>query len=312
MERGEIRMAKKKSSKGTISDTLVGRTAKAEITDNAREFLKANITLPLGNPDLKKVHTNQFIWVELPEIFPIEYWETIAQVFQSEYTRYTGYEPNRWYIEGCDITVEAQGKAEMKLDLNAFATSRSKYTKDYRGFQDAYNNAFNKNKQTNANNSTKAKNTSSGKNKTNAVGTPKVLYQKWVNHFKIPKVVTDKVQQICKAQWSQYQKAHAVYEWMDAHIDYAGYSEHQRSLETVLSMGSGNCVDNSRLYRAFMLSMGIKCSFVQNTCTDPNHQYNKVYCDGKGYIVDCGREMASWGSNWGGNSSCGVETNSSW
>ena len=159
-------MAVKKQVKGTLSDDIRGRTAKAKITENARKFLTAKITLPLGNPDLRKVHTNQFLWTELPEVFPLEYWETIAQVFQSRYTRYTGYEPNRWYIEGVDISVEAHGDAKMSLDLNAFASSHSKYTDDYRSFQKAYTDAFNKNKQTNAKNSAKAKATSSGKNKT--------------------------------------------------------------------------------------------------------------------------------------------------
>ena len=58
--------------------------------------------------------------------------------------------------------------------------------------------------------------------------------------------------------------------------------------------------------------MGIKCNFVQNTCTRYNHQYNKVYLNGKGIIVDCGRGDASWGSNWDGHSSCGKETSTSW
>lgn len=290
-----------------MSNVLKTAKAKELIQNSARDFLTAKVTLPLGNPDLKKVHTNQFLWTELPEEFPLKNWSVIADALGGSYTRYAGYVVNRWYVESSDISVDLESsKAEMQLGLNAFASSTSEFTEGYRSLTKAYIDAKEKK------DSAKASKTSSGKSKTNAVKTKDLINQNWVKKYNIPSSVVNLVKKLCKANWSDYKKAYTWFEWMDKHIGYAEYFDHKRSESTVISKGSGNCVDNSRLFRAGCLCMGIKCNFVKNTCTSPNHQYNKVYIDKKTYIVDVGRSCASWGSNWGGHASCGKETTNSW
>ena len=103
---------------------------------------------------------------------------------------------------------------------------------------------------------------------------------------------------------------------MDDHVGYWSYSEHQYSIEQVISQGGGNCVDNSRVFRAGCLAMGVKCTYIHATCCcissgRVGHQYNKVYLPGKTVIVDNGRGDASWGSHWG-SSGCPTETETSW
>lgn len=281
-------------------------TSKAEevILAHVRDYLTCKITIPLGNPDLKKVHTNQFLWTELPTEFVLENWEVIADSFQSKYTNYTGsassgYTINRWYIDGIDISVDANGKAEMTLTCNAFPPDTSKWTKKYQEFTKEYTDALESVKTNN----------SSTKETTNASTTKSVLNQEWIKKYNIAEKVYKKAESICKTTNSTMQNVKAIFNWMDNNIGYEKYYNGQYSPTQVLSRGKGNCCDNSRLFRALCQSIGVKCNFIQNSCI--GHQYNKVYIDGTGYIVDVGRWSASWGSHWG-SSGCPSETESSW
>ena len=283
-----------------------------KIHEHNRDFLSLKITIPLGNKALKNVHTNQWLFTDLPREFDLANWTVIADALNANTNRYEGYVQNRWYIEGVDVNVDVKGKAEMTLTLNAFASSYQSYTEASREMQNAYSDAVKRLNQNNNNS------TSASKKKTNAVTTQSVLNKTNIKKYKIPKAVYSKAEQICKGKRTDYDKAYAIYKWMDAHIGSEFYYDHKYSEAQVLSRGKGNCVDNSRLYRAFCLSVGLKCNFVKNTCTccangkQVNHQYNKVYINGKGKIVDCGRTNASWGSNWGGHANCGRETTVSW
>lgn len=285
------------------------KNALDKIYEHSRDFLKLKVELPLGDPDLKKVHTNQFLFTHLPSDFGLVNWETIGNALSSNYNRYSGAKTstNRWYIEGCTVDVDVKGTGKMSLDTNAFASTLKSYSEAYKGFQDAINN----------NSSTT--NNSSTKNKTNATTTNngELLNQSNIKKYSIPKQVYSKAEEVCKGKKTDKDKAYALYKWMDNHVGYSYYTNHQRSETTVMNKGSGNCVDNSRLYRLLCLSVGIKCTFLKSgscCCTNGRtvgHQFNKVYIDGKGITVDCGRSMASWGSHWG-NCSGIYENTSSW
>ena len=291
--------------------------AKEVLSESARSYLTSRITIPLGNPALKNVHTNQFLWTELPSEFLLENWETIAEAYQSKETRYqgsanSGYTVNRWYVEGVNITVDASsGKAEMQLDLNAFPSSAKEYTQGYKALMDEYQNTYNK--QANS-----GGNTSSGKNKTNAVANKDTALIKDANvkKYSIPSAVVNAVKKACKGKTSDKDKAYAWYKWMDANVGYDSYTDHLYSPEQVINRKKGNCVDNSRVFRLGCLAMGIKCNFMKGwSCcaeTCAHHQWNKVYINGKGIEVDCGRTMASWGGHWGSCSGGTSETSSSW
>ena len=118
--------------------------ATKKIVESVRDLYSLKITLPLGNPNLKLVHTNQFLFTELPtEVFELANMATISQALNSTYSRYSGYEVNRWYIEGCTITNNGKD-AKMELDLNPFASNLINYKEDKNSFLQAYNDAFNK------------------------------------------------------------------------------------------------------------------------------------------------------------------------
>ena len=286
----------------TNEELLRKSEALKKLHEHNRDYLSLTLTIPLGNKALKNVHTNQWLFTDLPKEFDLANWTVIADALKSEVDRWEGYIKNRWYIEGVDISVDVNGKAEMKLTLNAFASSYGSYSEAYKSMQKAYTDAVN----------AATKSTTNANNSTAVANNNEVLNQNNIKQYNIPKKLTEIAESVCKGKKSEKDKAYALYEWMDSHVDYEGYYEHQKSEEQVINDGRGNCVDNSRVYRLLCLAVGIKCNFVKNTCTPVNHQYNRVYVDGKGVDVDCGRELASWGSNWGGSSSCGQETESSW
>ena len=288
-----------------VSKTNAKLIAKSEalkkITEHNRDYLSLTLTIPLGNTALKKVHTNQWLFTNLPKEFDLANWTIIADALNSATNRYSGYVKNRWYIEAVDINVDSGGKAEMKLTLNAFASSISSYSQNVRDMQKAYTSAKSNQNKTNKN---------ANKNKSKAVTTKQsVLNQKWIKKYKISSAVVKQVEKVCTPKQSDWKNVKAWFHWMDDNVSWVYYENHQRSEEEVLRRGQGNCVDNSRVFRSGCLAMGIKCNYIKNGCI--SHQYNKVYIDGKGYIVDCGRQLASWGSHWG-SGGCPVETTESW
>ena len=288
----------------TNQNLLMKSEALKQIYEHNRDYLSLTLTIPLGDKALKKVHTNQWLFTNLPKEFDLANWTVLAEALNSAVNRYELYVKNKWYIEAVDISVENGGNAEMSLTLNAFASSHSDYASTSKEMQKAYTDALQ--------DKSKAE-TKVDKNNSSAVSTKKsVINEKWVKKYNIPSEVTDIIKKVCKVNKSDEQNVKAWFNWMDKHINYAGYYNHQRSFKEQIKKGGGNCVDNSRLFRAGCQALGVKCNFVKNTCTSPSHQYNKVYLNGKGIIVDTGRELASWGSNWGGHSSCGQETSTSW
>ena len=147
--------AKTKTTRKTVVSTNVANNvavekakASEQIQDSVRDLLKLTITVPLGNPVLKNVHTNMFLWTELPQEFDLSNFTTIASVLNSSYSRFSGYQLNRWYIEGTTINNDGN-KFTMDLELNPFGSSISKYKDNYRAFLKAYNDAVNKNNKSN-------------------------------------------------------------------------------------------------------------------------------------------------------------------
>ena len=291
----------------SISKTNQGLLTKSEalkkIHEHNRDYLSLTLTIPLGNKALKQVHTNQWLFTDLPAEFDLANWTILAEALNANTNRWEQYIKNRWYIEGVDISVEAGGKAEMKLTLNAFSSTYNSYTEAARDMQKAYTDAVanaNKNTSSNKNNKNKSKATTTKKS---------VINDKWVKQYKVPTAVVNQIKKVCKVNNSVEANVKAWFNWMDRNIDWVYYTNHLYSEEQVLRRGSGNCVDNSRLFRAGCLAMGVKCNFIKNGCI--SHQYNKVYINGRGIIVDTGRQLASWGSHWG-DSGCPSETTVSW
>ena len=302
---------KKKTKTPSASETnkaLLRKLALEKIVEHNRDYLQLDITIPLGNKALKQVHTNQWLFTNLPKEFDLANWTILAKALNSATNRYQGYVKNKWYIESVDINVNANGKAEMKLGLNAFASSVSTYTSQYREMVKAYTSAT----------TTKTTNTSASKTKTNAISNGDLIKQDWVKKYNVPSIIVEKVKGCCKESNTEEQNVRAWHEWMDAHVQWQDYNDSQKSMEQILNDGKGNCCDNSRMFRYGCLALGVKCRYMKGTSCCANgfcasgHQWNIVYfSNGKKVVVDNGRDSASWGSHWGGCSS-EWETDDSW
>ena len=125
------------------------RKAFDEMDKSVRDLMNLKITLPLGNPVLKQLHTNMFLWTILPDGFEVANFEDISKALNSTSSRYSGYELNRWYVEG--VTITNNGKdARVEINVNPFASSVSKYRDNGLKFESAYTSAL-KNQQSNNN-----------------------------------------------------------------------------------------------------------------------------------------------------------------
>lgn len=277
------------------------KEALKKIVEHNRDYLKLDLTLPLGDTCLKQVHTNQWLFTDLPAEFDLVNWTVIAKALNSNVNRWEGYVENRWYIESCDISVD-ESKAEMKLGLNAFASNVNSYSDAFKSFEKAYTDATTQ-KTTTV--------TSASKNTTNAVtNKTSVLNKDWIKKYGISSTVTKKVEEICKPSAGEYTNVKAMFKWCDDHLPYEGYSNTRYGAAGTLKHGRGNCCDHAHLFAAMCRSIGVKCNYIHNSCCGRSgHVYNKVYLNGKGIIVDTGRDNASWGSHWG-NSGCPVEKTS--
>ena len=85
-------MAKKKTTKKTTKKKKTKKVSKAQqqlnkikaealkkIVEHNRDYLKLDITLPLGDTALKNVHTNQWLFTNLPSEFDLVNWTIIAK-----------------------------------------------------------------------------------------------------------------------------------------------------------------------------------------------------------------------------------------
>ena len=289
---------KKSTSASNTNLNLIKAEALKKIVEHNRDYLKLDLTLPLGDTALKKVHTNQWLFTDLPKEFDLANWTILAKALNSNTNRFEGYVENRWYIESVDITCDAgSGKYEMKLGLNAFASSYRGYLDNLKNFESNYTTATTKTK-------------SAAKDTSNAVGNGELINQEWVKKYNISSTIVNKVKEICKEGDTQYNNVKALFQWCDDHLPYEGYGNTRYGAVGTLNHGAGNCCDHAHLFAAMCRSIGVKCNYIHNPCCgDSGHVYNIVYLDGKGTIVDTGRDNASWGSHWG-NSGCPTEKES--
>lgn len=251
--------------------------AKGLITENAKDYLTAKVKIPLGNPALKNVHTNQFLFMDFPSDFSLQNWETIAKALNDTNVRYSGYDykKTRWYIEGCTIDVDVKGKAEMSLDMNAFASTTKEFTDGYRALTKAYEDASNKTVT-----STKAKTTSSTKTTTNAVSNGKNTTLKGGEGS----FIDNKVKSIVGNETDALKKAKLIHEHLRKKEKYSYYecTRYTTPESCYKNLSHINCADMSRLTASMMRSAGIDCYVVHSTC----HFYTVLKINGKLYCSD--------------------------
>ena len=277
--------AKKKTTKVPSQKeqetNLMKKKALEKIVEHNRDYLKLDITLPLGNIALKKVHTNQWLWTDIPKEFNLVNWKRIAKALNSTTNRYEQYVQNRWYIESNNISVDVNGKAEMKLGLNAFASTHQEYYDDYKSMEKAYKDATTKKKTT-----TNA--VTNGENSTVKGGEGKVI--------------DDLVKKIVGNTTDDLQKAQKVHQWLKENVRYSRYEcTRYSSAESCYDhRGELNCADTARLTRAMMSSAGLN-AWVVHRSHENGHFWTLMKINGKIYSSDQTGDGSDWNTIWYGD-----------
>ena len=278
----------KEPSQGEMNNNLRKAKALEKIVEHNRDFLKLDITLPLGNPALKQVHTNQWLWTALPkDSFNLENWQIIAKALNSNVNRYEGYVRNRWYIESNDITVDVAGnKAEMKLGVNAFASTYNTYSDAYRSMMKAYTDATTQNT---------TKKSSASKSNSNAIVNGKNTTVKGGEG----KVIDELVKKIVGNTTDELSKAKKVHQWLKENVRYKYYecTWYHSAEECYNHRGAINCADTARLTRAMMSSAGLN-AWVVHRNSNNGHFWTLIKINGKIYASDQTGSGSDWNTIW--------------
>lgn len=118
--------------------------AMKEFTKSIRDLLSFQIRIPLTDSVFKNLHTNSFLFTELPPEFVLKNFGKIAKTIGTAYADNRGvpYLLNRWYIEQVKIKCNSDGLFA-DITLNAFPSGYSTYASAMDGYISAYNSAFN-------------------------------------------------------------------------------------------------------------------------------------------------------------------------
>lgn len=241
--------------------------AKNEIVESIRDLLSLKITLPLGNPDLKLVHTNQFCQTELPNEFLLENFGVISKALNSAYNRNVGYTVNKWYIEGRTVTNDGN-KFTMELELNPFASTLLQYKDNRASYINAYKDALKQLQQ---------------EEKTNT-GTVASVTGNTTLKGGEGKVIDDLVKKIIGKETNALNKAKLIHEWLIKNVSYYRYecTKYNTAEKCYNNRKHLNCADTARLTRAMMSSAGLDAYVVHGT----NHFWCVVKINGKEYASD--------------------------
>lgn len=282
------------ASSKTNQELLAKSEALKKIHEHSRDYLSLSLSLPLGNTALKQVHTNQWLFTYLPTEFDLANWTVIADALKSNVTRNVDYLKNRWYIESVDISVEAGGKAEMKLGLNAFASSYSGYSQTVKEMQKAYTDASTK-KTTNNNNTTNAV----ADNTVNPIKNG--WWGSWVTNL-VKKTVGNETDILKRCK-----KMHELFRW---HSYWVYYNDMQKTGGSVSKLEKNwgnahyNCGDGANYLSAFYNCCGADAGIYLTH--DRAHYIVKCVINGKTYWCDHSGDdnahntLRGWNQTWHG------------
>lgn len=100
--------------------------ARIAFSESIRKWYTFTIKLP---GEYRHLHTNSFCMFMMSETFMLENLPVIGKKLNGKFTRYAGYEKNRYYIEKVVTTCDENVGLQTELTLNPFATDYSTFTK---------------------------------------------------------------------------------------------------------------------------------------------------------------------------------------
>lgn len=267
-----------------------------KMQESVRDLNKLTIKLPLGNPSLKYVHTNQWLFTDLPKEFYLTNLAPLMNALNGTYNRFSGFQENRWYIEG--VTINNDGtSATIEMNVNPMASSLSTYTEANNKSKEDYVSAVNSN---NTNNVTTKEKTSKKSTTLNEKGLPKLYNVKgWSKSDQeyIKKVVSYALKQAGYPQ-DPVKQAYVLHEYYCKVHTYSLYScmdkyKKYKTFEKVWNIKHGhNCGDGAITIQALLCCIGLNPVIYNGH----NHFWIKVKINGTIYYCD---QAANTGQhNW--------------
>lgn len=111
----------------TVEDLKKNKqTARIQMSQAIRNMFNFTLKLP---GEFKNMHTNSFCMLLSSETFLIENLPEIGKKLDGKFTRYSGYERNRYYIEEVVTSYSANGGCHTELKLNPFASDYCNFAK---------------------------------------------------------------------------------------------------------------------------------------------------------------------------------------
>ena len=268
-----------------------------EYSKSVRSLMKFSIKIPLNDPVYKQLHTNSFLFTDLPEKFALINLPKIYKTLASyKVSRGVPYVKNRWYVESVKIKCDSKG-LWADVTVNAFPSDQSSFNSAMKGYISAYDSAFNSSSDTTTTSTTNTTvtnipartdgktdcsttyalscchtgSTSNPSNKgyetTNAYGK---IGKEGTNYAEFVKGCTPK---------EAYKKLARKHNYGN----YVGYSDnHHACASNTLNASTSNCGDRARLLKACMDVLGQPCVIYHVY----NHYMNGVLINGKWQTVD--------------------------
>ena len=277
-----------------------------EITNSVRDLSNLKIKIPLGNPSLNYVHTNQFLWTDLPNDFRLENFGIISKALNGKDSRWSGYEVNRWYIENMTITNNGTD-FDMDLDVNPFATSIRDFQDGKHELEKAYLDNLNKSKTntkknttnntkqvTSVNNLTEIPKRSDGK--TDCSSTLSLACNPYFNTIgsQVGRVESKLAQGRIGREGTNYANfvkgltPKEAYKKLARNWGYRYYNDNDYACTTSAfeNLHRINCGDSARLLKACMDVLGQPCVIYSVTTPSSGHYMNGVLINGEWKTVD--------------------------
>ena len=273
------------------------RLAVAEYSKSVRSLMKFSIKIPLNDPVYKQLHTNSFLFTDLPEKFALI---NLPQIYKNlasyNVSRGVPYVKNRWYIEAVKIKCDSKG-LWADVTLNAFPTDQSSYSSAMKGYISAWDSAFNFSSDTTTTNTT---NTTSSNipartdGKTDCSPAYSLSYvhtgatDNPLNHKKPDANAYGKIGRDgtnyanfvkgCSSPREVFKKlSNAGWNGSNKYRRFSGEAQGSSCVEGIFKQNYANCAGMSKLLKACMDVCGFKCAIAHVS----DHYMNVVEVNGK-------------------------------
>ena len=297
-----------------VNDAETYRKALDEMSKSVRNLLSFEVKLPLNHPMFKELHTNMFLWTELPSEFKLG---NLAEIFKFmgswRQNRGFSYVENRWYVEKNTIKCDSNGLFAT-LTLNAFPSSYSHYASAFRDYSKAYDQAFRQQQETTDNNSGSSGGSGVGEARLGSdseyTGDMACATGRYHGHAGD----NENFDECAKRGYAQ--EGRAYFDWARQYnnpldlakaladrFEYEGYSENIDANAEVTHNNGGtiycNCYDAARLVKCCFDACGFDCIVVTGSIYQGGHGWNAVKWNGRWYTFDLCYAYTSAG-DWGG------------